>query len=157
MIPAIFNWSGGKDSSLALYKVLQEKKYEVRCLLTTLNAENERVSMHGIRKELLQQQADEMGLPLKMVFLNPSATLEEYNRLMAETLASFKAEGINHSIFGDIFLEDLKQYRNERLKQAGFEGVYPLWKMDTRKLVTEFIGLGFRTCLLYTSPSPRDS
>ncbi len=148
MIPVIFNWSGGKDSSLALYKIMQEKKYEVKYLLTTLNAENQRISMHGVRKELLQQQADKIGIPLKMVFLDPSASLEEYNKQMANTLAAFQEEGIKHAVFGDIFLEDLKQYRDDRLKEAGFTGVYPLWKMDSSELVKEFVSLGFKTTLV---------
>lgn len=147
-IPAIFNWSGGKDSSLALYKILQEGKYEVRYLLTTLNAENRRISMHGVKEELLDKQAAEIGILLKKVFLSPSASMEQYNQLMTDTWNELKQEGIQHAIFGDIFLEDLKDYRDKRLAEVGLTGVYPLWKMNTKALVEEFIELGFKTTLV---------
>ncbi len=147
-IPAIFNWSGGKDSSLALYRVLQAKQYDVQYLLTTVNAENERISMHGVRLNLLEKQAEEIGIPLKVLRLAPSISHTEYNRLMTETLTAFKKQGISHSIFGDIFLEDLRAFRDAKLADVGFTGVYPVWGMNTTDLVNEFIQLKFKTRLV---------
>ena len=150
MIPAVFCWSGGKDSSLCLYKVLQEKKYDVKFLLTTVNEKFRRISMHGVREELLDEQAKQIGIPLVKIYVN-EGTNAEYEKKMEETLLRFKSEGINHVIFGDIFLEDLRKYREDNLAKVGMKGVFPLWKQDTRKLLEEFIALKFKTVLCCTN------
>lgn len=144
----VFNWSGGKDSALALYRVQNDPAYQVKTLLTTVNKENDRVVMHGVRERLLEQQAISAGIVLRKVQLSPHPDTTEYERQMSSALNSLKQQGITHSIFGDIFLEDLRKYREEKLKAAGFESVFPLWKEDTASLMKEFIGLGFKTIVV---------
>ncbi|MBW7912826.1 MAG: adenine nucleotide alpha hydrolase [Taibaiella sp.] len=131
----VLNWSSGKDAALAYHLLRQGGVYDVRALLTTINAENERIVMHGVREELLDMQAKRMNLPLKKIHLPPSPRHDLYNHAMQQALDELKQEGITYSAFGDIHLEDLKQYREDQLKQAGFEAVFPLWKLDTRELV----------------------
>ena len=145
---AIFNWSGGKDSSLSLYYLLQSKEYDIRYLVTSVNSKFNRISMHGVRQELLRQQAESIGIPLHMVMVPEMPTMEIYNDLMEQTLKRFKEEGIDHSVFGDIFLEDLKKYREERLARVEMKGVFPIWKIPSQQLVREFIDLGFKAVLV---------
>jgi uncharacterized protein (TIGR00290 family) len=145
---ALFNWSSGKDSALALYKVLQNQEYEVVTLLTSVNEQYQRVSMHGLRVELLELQAKSMGLPLEITLIPEMPTMEVYEAVMAQTLGKLKSQGITHSIFGDIFLEDLRRYREDKLETMGFEGVFPLWKIPTQDLIHEFIDLGFKTIVV---------
>lgn len=142
---AIFNWSGGKDSALCLYKVLQKRDYDVMCLLTSVNAHYQRVSMHGVRLELMEQQAKSIGIPLVKMMVPEMPTMEEYEQEMRNMLSGFKNEGATASIFGDIFLEDLRKYREDKLKELDIKGVFPLWKLNTRDLIEEFIDLGFKT------------
>jgi uncharacterized protein (TIGR00290 family) len=142
---AIFCWSGGKDSAFALHKVLLEKKFEVKFLLTTLNGNFNRVSMHGVREELLKKQAESIGIPLIKMFVHEGNN-EEYEKNMEAILLKLKAEeGITHCIFGDIFLEDLRKYREYNLEKVGLKAEFPLWKQDTNELIHEFISLGFKT------------
>jgi uncharacterized protein (TIGR00290 family) len=144
MLPkAIFNWSTGKDSALALYKVLQSGEYDVAWLLTTVNDRYDRVSMHGVRTELLESQAASLGIPLVQVRLSESPTMEAYERAMGETLDQLIAAGATCSIFGDIFLEDLRTYREHRLAELGLKAVFPLWQISTSELAREVIELGF--------------
>ncbi len=145
---AIFNWSGGKDSSLALYEVLQKQEYKISYLLTSVNTSYNRVSMHGVRIELLEQQAKEIGIPLKQIRLPEMPSMEDYNREMFTIMKQFKDERIDYSIFGDIFLEDLKLYREQQLAQAGMQGVFPIWKRDSTELIHEFIAKGFKAILV---------
>lgn len=140
----IFCWSGGKDSALALYKVLQDNKYEVVALLTTLNAQFKRVSMHGVREELLAKQAASIGLPLIKMFVS-EGTNAEYEQNMEILLLKYKAEGVSKVIFGDIFLDDLRAYRESNLSKIGLIAEFPLWKMDTGELIQEFFENDFRT------------
>lgn len=144
MEKAIFCWSGGKDSSLCLYEVLKEAKYDVKYLLTTVNENFKRISMHGVREELLEAQARSIGIELKKVYVREGNN-EEYERNMGQMMAEMKSQGINHVIFGDIFLEDLRKYREDNLAKAEMTAVFPLWKKDTTKLIANFIALGFRT------------
>lgn len=141
---AIFCWSGGKDSALALYKIFLEEEVEVVALLTTLNADYKRVSMHGIREELLEQQAASIGLPLIKMFVR-EGTNAEYENTMAALLLKYKNLGVTKVIFGDIFLEDLRTYRENNLSKVGLKAEFPLWKRDTSELINEFLSLGFRT------------
>ena len=145
MKKAVFNWSGGKDSALALHKILEEQEYEIVCLLTTINQEFNRISMHGVRKELLEEQAKSIGIPLYIIEVPKELTMEKYDTLMKEELIFLKRKHhISHAIFGDIFLEDLKKYREERLGKLGLTAVFPLWGQDTLTTVNEFISLGFK-------------
>lgn len=145
---AIFNWSSGKDSALTLYKILQENEYEVETLLTSVNSQYQRISMHGVRIELLEKQAEHIGLPLTKMMIPEMPTMEIYDEVMRKTLLEFKEKGIDYSIFGDIFLEDLRKYREDKLALANFKGVFPLWKKDTKALIQEFLKLGFKTIIV---------
>lgn len=141
---AIFCWSGGKDSALCLYKVLQAAEYEVCHLLTTINGNHHRISMHGVREELLDAQVAAIGIPQLKVFVYEGNN-DEYEKAMGETLAREKAEGITHVIFGDIFLEDLRTYRENNLAKVELKAVFPLWKQNTTDLLNEFLQIGFKT------------
>jgi uncharacterized protein (TIGR00290 family) len=147
MTPCIFNWSGGKDSALALYYCLQNTELDIRYLVTTVNDAVDRISMHGVRTELLIQQAESVGVPLYQIRLPEMPDMATYDKVMTDHLTHFKNEGITHSIFGDIFLEDLRSYRDKRLAEAGMTGIYPLWKRDTGELINEFLSLGFCTVI----------
>lgn len=138
---AAFFWSGGKDSAYCLQKVLQEKNYDVVYLITTLSLLYKRITMHGIKEELLDKQAEVIGIPLIKFFLS-EGTNKEYEEKMNEILQNLKKEGIETIIFGDIFLEDLREYRENQLKETGMKAVFPLWKMDTSFLVNDFINQG---------------
>ncbi|GAB2688488.1 diphthine--ammonia ligase [Mucilaginibacter koreensis] len=152
-IKCFFSWSGGKDSSLALYRVLQNPAYEICYLLTTVNDAANRISMHGVREELLMQQAESIGIPLYQIRLPEMPDMETYDQVMHQHYLKFKQEGITHAVYGDIFLQDLKDYRDARLSAAGISGVYPLWQQDTRVLLDEFWNLGFRTIIACTQAS----
>lgn len=141
----LFNWSSGKDSSLALYKLLENKEYKIEYIFTSVSDKYNRISMHGVRKELLIQQAKSIGIPLKLLSLPEMPSMESYNQAMKNALIPIIEKGITHSAFGDIFLEDLKQYREEKLKEVGLQGLFPLWKVNTKELITEFLDLGFKT------------
>lgn len=141
---AIFSWSGGKDSSLALYKVLQENEFDVCYLLTTINGNNNRISMHGIRESLLDEQVESIGIPQMKVYTYGTSN-DEYEKAMEDAFLQAKAEGINYIIYGDIFLEDLRLYRERTLNRIGLKAVFPLWKKDTRLLIDEFIRYQFKT------------
>lgn len=147
---AVIFWSGGKDSAFALYMVMQQKEYEVAALITTINTAFDRVSMHGVRSELIEAQAKAIGLPLVKMFVS-EGTNSEYEQKFIGQLGALRADGITHVIFGDIFLEDLRLYRDALLKKAGMTGVYPLWKSDTSILINEFLRLGFKTITCCTN------
>jgi uncharacterized protein (TIGR00290 family) len=139
---AVFCWSGGKDSSYCLHKVLSEKLFEVKYLLTTINGNYNRVSMHGVREELIEEQAKAIGIPLVKVKVHESSN-EEYESLMKSALLKLKAEGIDTVIFGDIFLEDLRVYREKNLSTVNMKAVFPIWKLDTKFIINDFINKGF--------------
>lgn len=143
----IMNWSGGKDSSLCLQRILQSGEYEVMCLLTSVSRQYQRVSMHGVRVELLEKQAESLGIPLRIVEIPEMPSMEDYDRVMKETLLQLKQEGATHSAFGDIFLQDLRQYRESKLEEVGIQGVFPLWKIPTDQLAREFIAKGFKSVI----------
>jgi uncharacterized protein (TIGR00290 family) len=147
---AIFCWSGGKDSSYCLHKVLNEKIYDVKYLLTTVNDQFKRISMHGVREELLDAQVASIGIPLLKVRVS-EGTNSEYEKQMEECLLKAKSEGIDYVIFGDIFLEDLRIYRENNLAKVGMTGVFPIWKMDTKVLINDFIAQQFKTVLCCTN------
>ncbi|MCS6974915.1 MAG: diphthine--ammonia ligase [Cyclobacteriaceae bacterium] len=143
-----FNWSSGKDSCLALYYLLQDNSYSVEKLLTTVNKQLNRVTMHGLRMDLLQQQVRSIGIPCETVELpeNPSDKL--YEKLMFEKVSELKAHGFRYAAFGDIFLEDLRNYREQHLQHLGIRAIFPLWKKDTRKLILEFLDAGFKAVII---------
>jgi uncharacterized protein (TIGR00290 family) len=145
---ALFNWSSGKDSALALYKILQNPDFKIECLLTSVNQQFQRISMHGVRVELLQAQAKSIGIPLKIMQIPEMPTMEVYENVVTETLIELKKQGITHSVFGDIFLEDLRKYREDQLAKLDFKAVFPIWKIPTKDLIQEFISLGFKTIVV---------
>jgi uncharacterized protein (TIGR00290 family) len=148
MEKAIFNWSGGKDSAFCLYKVLTENRYKVEYLLTSVSKDHHRISMHGIREELLDAQAQSIGISVKKVWLTETADHKQYENQMEATLKEFKDTGIMNSLFGDIFLKDIRQYRENQLNKLGFKALFPLWKYNTRKLAIDFIEAGFKSIVV---------
>ena len=143
----LFAWSGGKDSALALHAVQQAGQYEVAALLTTVTEGYERVSIHGVRRELLEAQAAALGYPLEVVYIPQKSSNEVYEQRMRRALARFKEKGITRNVFGDIFLEEVRAYREKNLGQIGMRGVFPLWGEPTRALAGRFIAAGFRAVL----------
>ncbi len=139
-----FNWSSGKDSSLALYYILKQKDYNISKLITTVNQDYQRVSMHGLREELLDQQVAKLNIPLQKIKLPAQVSMDLYNQTMKNNVTGLKTEGYSHCVFGDIFLEDLRTYREDQLKKVGIQGVFPLWKRNTKELLLEFLDLGFK-------------
>lgn len=150
MINCIFNWSGGKDSALALYHCLRNKDLHIKYLVTTINDSADRISMHGVRVALLIKQAESIGIPLYQVRLPEMPGMTEYDAIMRQTMHHFRSQGVTHAIFGDIFLQDLKDYRDARLAEVGMSGIYPLWKRNTSELIGEFLELGFGTVIACT-------
>jgi len=144
----IFNWSGGKDSTLALHYALQDPSISIKYLVTTVTEKYNRVSMHGVRESLLIEQANSIGIPLYQIRLPEMPDIDTYDRIMHHHLSIFKQEGISHSIFGDIFLEDLRAYREAKLKDAGLEAIFPLWQQDTKQLIQQFLNLNYKTIIV---------
>lgn len=145
---ALFNWSGGKDSSLCLHQVLSNKLFDVQFLLTTLNGKNKRVSMHGVAEELLDKQAESIGIPLKKIHLPEFPSMNEYEEIISKFLTDVKSMDIHISVFGDIFLEDLREYREKQLAKKGFKAAFPLWKRDTTEVAMDFIKKGFKAIVV---------
>lgn len=148
MTNAYLNWSGGKDASFALWHLQQAGTHDVKYLFTTLSAVHKRVSMHGVREELLDEQARQTGIPLVKAYLPENASMEDYNHIMHDRLAAFRQENIGDAVFGDIFLEDLRTYRESQLAQVNMQGVFPLWKKDSTQLVKDFIAAGFKAVIV---------
>lgn len=143
-----FNWSSGKDSALALCYLLQNKEYSVEQLVTTVNSHHNRVSMHGLRKELLILQTNALLIESSIIELPEQPTMKVYEQKILESVNTLKSKGFTHSAFGDIFLEDLKTYRDNQLSKYNIKTVYPLWKRSTKRLITEFLDLGFKTIIV---------
>lgn len=146
---AVFNWSGGKDSALALYKILQDTDFEIVSLLTTIDSTTSSSSVHYIPEQLLQAQADSIGLPLYKVLL-PGQGLNEYNTEMQRAAEYFKKEGVTHFIFGDIFVFDVKSIREKQFNPLGIEVIEPLWDKTPEEVMDEFLASGIRTKVIVT-------
>jgi len=150
MTKVIISWSGGKDSCLALYELQKRNDYEVTALLTTVTEGYDRVSMHGVRRVLLEQQAESLGLRVEPILISQQSSNEEYELKLKEKLLYYKDRGVSSVVIGDIFLEDLRRYREENLARIDMTGIFPVWKRDTTELAQEFIDLGFKavvTCV----------
>ena len=141
------SWSGGKDGCLALHYLLKSKQYEIDHLHTVIGEESKRVGMHGIEKELIEAQATALNIPLKINYLPSDKSNISYEKLMLDHASYCKSKGIDTIAFGDIFLEDLREYREEKMGQAGMKCIFPLWKKSTWELIKEFIHLGYQTKL----------
>ena len=144
---AIMSWSGGKDSAMALYEIQRADDWEIEGLLTTITQDYDRVCMHGVRTALLDQQATALGLPLDKIYLDANGSQEAYDGKMRTYLAGCRARDIQAVIFGDLFLQDVRQYRERNLAQAGMQAVFPLWGPDTRTLAERFLHAGFRAII----------
>ncbi|RSK47807.1 diphthine--ammonia ligase [Hymenobacter rigui] len=142
------NWSGGKDSALALYHALRNPALHVTDLLTSVNAHYGRVSMHGVRVALLEEQARRIGLPLTKLELPEMPDMADYEARMRATLAPLQAQGIQRAIFGDIYLEDLRRYREQQLAGIGLVAEFPLWQRPNADLLREYLDLGFRAVVV---------
>lgn len=141
----VLSWSGGKDSARALYEMRQSHEYEVASLLTSFNGEYDRVTMHGVRRLLIEQQAASLSLPLEPVVLPRVASNEEYEAKLQVALVRLQGAGISAVAFGDIFLADLRKYREDNLARIGMKAVFPIWGRDTRELTRSFVSLGFQS------------
>jgi len=143
-------WSGGKDSALALREIQRDGRYRVAALLTTVTAEYDRISMHGVRRTLLRRQAESLGLPLEEVVISPGASNDEYEANMGVAIAALRTRsaGLDSVVFGDLFLADIRAYRERLLARIGMRGLFPLWRRDTRALAHEFVRVGYRAALV---------
>lgn len=150
--PVVFSWSAGKDSAFGLWTLLRDPGFEVRALLTTLTEGYDRVSISGVREELLEHQARMIGLPLVKVWIPPACPNAVYEERMAQALAAEPLRSVRHVAFGDLYLADVRAYREGRLAVAGKAGVFPLWGRDTAALAREMIASGFRATVVCLDP-----
>jgi len=150
------SWSGGKDSALALHALLMDPAVEVCGLITTATSGYDRVSMHGVRTALVTAQADAVGLPVHWVHIPPSASNEEYEGAMHEGLRVLVSSGVDSVAFGDLFLQDVREYRERMVAAVGIRPLFPIWGRDTRSLARRFIRDGFRATLVCVDPRQLD-
>lgn len=149
-------WSSGKDSAWALHTVRQGAALDVVALLTTVNQTYSRVAMHAVRESLLEMQADAAGLPLIKVPIPSLCSNEMYERAMGDAMARAKTEGVTHVVFGDLFLEDVRAYREKQLARCEMTPAFPLWGRDTRQLAEEMIAQGLSAYLTCVDPGKLD-
>ncbi|WP_458185896.1 Dph6-related ATP pyrophosphatase [Haladaptatus sp. NG-WS-4] len=149
----VLSWSGGKDAAFALYELGRD---DVSELLTTIS-ENGRSSMHGVRRELYERQADSLGLPIRFVELPEDCSNEEYESRMATVMADYASSGIDRIAFADLYLEDVRSYREKRLAETEIEGVWPLWERDTADQIRSFLDAGFRATVVAVDGSTLDT
>ena len=133
---------------MALYLLLQDDRFSVEELITTINSHYNRVSMHGLRKELLLAQTDALNIPASVIELPEMPIMTVYEQKMLETISRLKKDGFTHTGFGDIFLEDLRAYREQQLAKQNLKAIFPIWKRDTKELLNEFLDLGFKTIIV---------
>jgi len=143
----LLTWSGGKDSAMALHELQSMGAYRVLALLTTVTEQYDRVSMHGVRTALLERQAESLGLPVEKVYIGQDASNEEFEARMRDKLAYYQAKGVSSVAFGDLYLEDVRRYREENLSRVTMKGLFPLWGRDTSELAHSFIDLGFKAVI----------
>ena len=154
--PVVLSWSGGKDSALALYRLLSASDLRVEALLTTITRDFDRISIHGVRRDLLEAQAANLGLPLWLSFISKGAANVEYEASMAEAFGRCREQGIDTLAFGDLFLADIRAYRDRLLAGHGMQALYPVWRRDTDRLIREFLDLGFKTVVVCVDPKQLD-
>lgn len=155
-VPTVLSWSGGKDSALALHALLVDPAVEVRAILTTVTDGYERVSMHGVRTELVFAQAAAVGIPLWTCRIPQRATNEQYEQAMLGSLAAARGEGIESIAFGDLFLGDVRVYRERLVARSGLRPTFPLWGKPTSWLAREFVQCGFKAVLVCVDPRQLD-
>ncbi|HSN81734.1 MAG TPA: hypothetical protein VLS88_04090 [Polyangiales bacterium] len=152
----LLSWSSGKDSAWALRALQSDPSVEVAGLLTTVNRRSNRVAMHAVRETLLEMQARALRLPLTKVYIPDPCTNAEYERAMAGAMENAKSDGIEAIAFGDLFLEDVRRYREEKLAATGIEPIFPLWGADTRQLAREMVAEGLRAIVTCVDPKQLD-
>ncbi|HEY4127412.1 MAG TPA: diphthine--ammonia ligase [Gammaproteobacteria bacterium] len=152
----LLSWSGGKDSCLVLWELQRRAGSRVEALVTTVTRDYDRISMHGVRCELLQRQAENLGLPLYTVSISKGCSNADYEAEMGRAFAHFRGLGVQQIAFGDLFLEDIRAYRQKLLDAHSMQGLYPLWGRDTAQLVREFIDLGFKSVVVCVDPAKLD-
>lgn len=150
-------FSGGKDSAIALHEIRRAEMYVVKELLTTVTIPYDRVTMHGVRRALVRQQAEAIGIPITEVAVPPSSSNAIYEREMGYAFARLQIQGIRRVAFGDIFLEDLRVYREEQLAACKLECVFPIWKRDTTELAHQFVNDGFKAIVACVNPAVLDA
>jgi len=153
----LFCWSGGKDSAMALHTLQSAHEYRVTALLTTVTERYDRISMHGVRRVLLERQAASIGLPLHAVLIPPQCINSTYETRMKGALNEHLEKGVQRVAFGDIFLEDLRIYRENNLAQLDMTALFPIWKRNTSELAHDFLRLGFRAIAVCVDPRVLDS
>ena len=141
---------------MALHEILRSANPQVEALLTTVTKDFDRISMHGVRRILLERQAASLGLPLHQIYISKGATNEEYETKTGDALSAYHARGIDTVVFGDLFLEDIRAYRERLLARHGMTGRYPVWGRDTTALIRNFIEQGFKTILVCVDPAKLD-
>jgi uncharacterized protein (TIGR00290 family) len=152
--PVVVSWSGGKDSCVALYEI--GKTRQVEALLTTITTDFDRISMHGVRRVLLERQAQSLGLRLREIGISKGATNDEYETNMGAAFREYRAQGIDEVVFGDLFLADIRAWRDAFLARHGMRGIYPVWGRDTAVFIRDFLALGFRAAVVCVDPAKLD-
>lgn len=155
MSKTYLNWSSGKDAMLSLHE-LQNTKHQPELLVSTINSEVNRVSMHGLPVSLLEKQAEALNLKLHQIPLDGELSLEDYNKIMQKEVADLQQQNFKTAVFGDILLEDLKAYREKEFKDTGIQTFFPLWKRDTKGLINTFIDLGYKAIIVCTNSAYLD-
>lgn len=147
MKKAVFSWSTGKDSALALWSVMDAGEYEIVELITTVTEGYDRVSMHGVRSALLEMQAESMGIPLRKILIPKDCTNDIYEKIMTDVMREYSLKGVDTVIFGDLFLEDIREYREKQLAREGMNAYFPIWNSDTRQVSEMLLKKGFKSVI----------
>jgi uncharacterized protein (TIGR00290 family) len=153
----VISWSGGKDSCMALETVLAGGRYDVAALLTTLTRETDCISMHGVRRTLLERQAESLGFPLEPVIISKGASNQEYESALEKALTAYLEAGVGSVVFGDLFLEDIRDYREKLFSRLGMQPLFPLWQRDSSVLITDFLERGFKAVVTCVNSQSLDS
>jgi len=153
----LVSWSGGKDSCVALHEIQKAQNIRIEALLTTVTRDFDRVSMHGVRRVLLEQQAESLGLRLQLILISAGARNDEYERRMEEAFATYRERGIGSVVFGDLFLQDIRACRERLLARCNMTGLFPVWGRDTTQFIQKFVELGFKAIVVCVDPSQLDS
>lgn len=146
------SWSSGKDSAWALYQLQQDPEIDLVGLFCTVNSEFNRVAMHGVRVELLEKQAKSIGLPLEIIEIPYPCNNTDYEKIMGQFVKKAKSKHIKYFAFGDLFLEDVRSYREEKLKGSGIKPIFPIWGVPTDKLLGEMINSGLKAVITCINP-----
>jgi len=155
-VKCLFSWSGGKDSALALYEILGARNHDIAALMTTVTQGYDRVSMHGVRCALLERQAESLGLGLEKVTITPGATNEEYELALGRVLNRYGESGVDSVVFGDIYLSDVREYRERQMEALGYKCEFPIWGRDSVSLARGFIDRGFKAVVVCVDSTQLD-